>query len=97
TTVTDGVSDVIAVSTYDLRVSPQGQDTTDLGAVTVEQRSTGSMQLWTTPGSASVSSVSDIRSGIGSSVTRDSSIASGDYLVHEIQAEGLEGLLAVQD
>jgi PGF-CTERM protein/surface glycoprotein (TIGR04207 family) len=57
----------------------------DFGSVLIAERSTDSMQLWTAPGSAGADGVFD------ATLTQDTTIASGDWVVHQISASGLAG------
>jgi len=80
---------------YDLAVgtghAADGQEVTesgnsDFGSLSIAERSTDSMTLWTAPSGEDGSDVLD-------SVTEDNTIAAGDWVVHQVKASGLEGLV----
>jgi surface glycoprotein (TIGR04207 family)/PGF-CTERM protein len=81
------LSDVLADSTYDMSVV-EGDSTSAeadaLGTFTVNPRSSAEMQIWTAPQNAD---------DIVASVSQDDTIASGDYVVHQVQTSGIYGLL----
>jgi len=59
----------------------------DFSALSIGPRSTDSMQLWTAPGAASASDVFD------STLTQDTTIAKNDWVIHQVSATGLGGLV----
>ncbi|WP_340098266.1 DUF7282 domain-containing protein [Salinibaculum salinum] len=92
-----GPQHVIATGTYTMNVKP-GQSTveraTDRSTITLEERDSSSVQLWTAPAGADedISSVSDITDAADAgTLTQTEDIAKNDVLVAQITAEGLEG------
>ncbi|WP_302082561.1 DUF7282 domain-containing protein [Salinibaculum rarum] len=97
TQVGAGPQHVIATGTYTMNVKA-GQSTVaqadDRSTMTLTQRDSSSLQLWTAPQSASseISELSDINDAIDAgTLTQTEEIANGDVLVAQISAEGLEG------
>ncbi|MFC6735756.1 BGTF surface domain-containing protein, partial [Halolamina salina] len=104
------IDDILAQGDYTLSVSTSDNaaDTVDqpqdLGALAIGPRSTDSMQLWTAPSGADLNA--DGESGITESdlatliddgvITQDDTITSGDLVVHQISATGLEGLVQAE-
>jgi len=99
--------------TLSVSTSSDYDDTLDdpdtIGTLVLEQRATTNQQIWTT----SEGTVTDIvdaadaddEDGLeelnsqieGDNVTQASTIAEGDYVIHQIEASGLSGLLAQYD
>ncbi|WP_276237923.1 BGTF surface domain-containing protein [Halobaculum marinum] len=90
----------ISVSTSS-SVSTTTESPQDLGTLFIAERSTDSMQLWTAPGAAELDAdeedgveESDIASLIEDGlVTQDDTITSGDYVIHQVTATGLTGVV----
>ena len=101
------INNILAQGDYTLSVSTADDAGTtldqpqDLGALAIGPRSTDSMQLWTAPGNADLNA--DGENGVTAgdlatliedgAVTQDDTITAGDYVVHQITATGLEGLV----
>ncbi|MFC6725642.1 hypothetical protein ACFQE1_14960, partial [Halobium palmae] len=60
---------------------------TDLGVLTLEERATGNLTVFTVPAGASMDSVENVTG----SATATTKVARGDYLVARIDASGLSG------
>ncbi|WP_435318634.1 BGTF surface domain-containing protein [Haloarchaeobius sp. TZWSO28] len=70
----------------------------DVGTLTIRQRDTNALNVWTAPQGTTLQSASDVQDAVAEgTLTRDDTIASGDVLVHELDAEGLDGAIAVQN
>ncbi|WP_435358624.1 BGTF surface domain-containing protein [Haloarchaeobius sp. DFWS5] len=90
--------DTIEASDYPVTVGA-GENATaepqDIGTLTLQSPSTDGLAVWTAPQSLGVSSADDVRAALDSgALTQDTSIATGDVLVHELTTSGLEGRLA---
>ncbi|WP_257297823.1 BGTF surface domain-containing protein [Haloarchaeobius sp. FL176] len=97
-----GSNELIATGGYQLEIAA-GSDTTadaqNVGTFDIRPRSTTSLNTWTIPGNANLDvnndgdvDGEDVTAGINASViTESDDIASGDYLVHELEASGLSG------
>ncbi|NHX36302.1 PGF-CTERM sorting domain-containing protein [Halolamina sp. R1-12] len=90
-----GSNDLLAEGGYDLaavaghesngtKVFNSGES--DFSSLGINPRSTDEMVLWTAPSSADADELL-------TSVTEDSTIASGDWVVHQVSATGLDGLV----
>jgi len=89
--------DLLAESGYDIAVRHGSTDynatevfdneDTDFSSLSVGPRSIDSLNLWTAPGSASADSILD------ATLTQDSTIATNDWVVHQLSATGLDGLV----
>ncbi|MFC6826213.1 BGTF surface domain-containing protein [Halopelagius fulvigenes] len=97
------VNALLDAGEYDLSVDPGNEyndaESTDLGTLVLEERSTDSINTWTAPSGLSANDLD--KSGLyeaaaNNNVTLDSKIANGDYAIHQINASGLEGYLANQ-
>ena len=87
----------LAVSTGDSEATESQPD--DLGTLFVAERSTSGQQLWTAPGGVDDFDADDSLDGDDvatliedGSLTRDDTVAGGDYVVHQVRATGLEGV-----
>jgi len=58
----------------------------DFGSLSVGERSTDGMTLWTAPSGTDSDELLD-------SATEDDTIAAGDWVVHQVEASGLDGLV----
>ena len=108
TSIQKGPSHIIAAGSYDLSINDTDGaadgttgEPTDLGSVTIEPReglTSDDFQLWTAPSSelSSISTLEDVQNSVGSTLTEadDGDIAANDVIVAEVNAEGLEGVLA---
>ncbi|WP_435358625.1 BGTF surface domain-containing protein [Haloarchaeobius sp. DFWS5] len=91
---------------YEMSVAPsEGADTQDVATLDINERSTNGLNVWTAPAGADadVESASDVQAAVDAGlITEDSSIAlnsdtdAGDLLIHELDASGLEGVIAAQ-
>ncbi|MFD1525806.1 BGTF surface domain-containing protein [Halolamina salina] len=104
------IGEILAQGDYTLSVSTSGEASTtvdqpqDLGALAIGPRSTDDMQLWTAPSGADLNA--DDENGITESdlatliddgvITEDDTITSGDLVVHQVSATGLEGLVQAE-
>ncbi|UIP00277.1 surface glycoprotein [Halobaculum sp. CBA1158] len=92
---------------YELAVSTGSAQTTtdnptDLGSIFIAERSTDDQQLWTAPGGVSDFDADgdddvdedDVTALIeDGAVTQDDTITAGDYVIHQVTATGLEGVI----
>jgi PGF-CTERM protein len=91
-------ADILAPEYYELFVKAgQADDLTadsadDMAALSLTERSTDDMQIWTAPADETVTDTADIdRLVENDSLTRTGSIAGGDTMVISVRANGLEG------
>jgi len=105
---TDGISAILATGSYPLEVSDEGHDeiaddnAVDVGDLEIEERSVDDFLLWTASEDAFdtvLEEDEDDRADAVLSAAEDGvvqqtdTIASGDLLIHDLQASGLEGLI----
>ncbi|MGQ4554881.1 DUF7827 domain-containing protein [Halobellus sp. GM3] len=105
-----GTGDLIDAGDYDLEVqagdvndgsgNPVVTSSDDVATVTLEERSTDSLQMWT--GSSdeigSISSLEDVNEALDENqITQSSEVAVGDYAVHRLEASGFEGALNARE
>ena len=98
------LSDLLDSSpSYNLYAAKSGASVSDtlqspdtVGSLSIQDRSTNGVQTWTAPSTTDFSE-STVTSLVASgSLTQDSSIVTGDYVVHQIDATGLGGLVKAQ-
>jgi len=107
-TITEGGSfdpanpedDLLDATEYDMNVSVGHNslssdaygEADEVGALSLRDRSTDNMTIWTAPDDFSDWDDADtINAGVGSNVTQTDEVASGDYAIVQIEASGLEG------
>ncbi|WP_439026653.1 DUF7827 domain-containing protein [Haloarchaeobius sp. DT45] len=97
----DNLPSIIDTGDYDITVAAGTSytaDSQDVGTLSIRDRSTNNLTVWTAPQGTSASSVSDVLSAVeDGAVTKDTTIAKGDVVIHELDASGLEGALEVVD
>ncbi|MFD1646028.1 beta strand repeat-containing protein [Haloarchaeobius litoreus] len=89
-TGTYDIQTIAGTGSYDF--NSQAVATLDIG-----DRSTNELNIWTAPAAADLSGATAgevIDAADAGTVTQDDTIALGDYLIHEFDAEGLSGALA---
>jgi hypothetical protein len=84
--VTDPLSDQLDAATYPIVVSV-GSTRTAVGSLTLNERSTDGVQIWTAPDRAGVGSVSQL-TGVA---TQTDTVAFQDWAIVQIEASGLSG------
>ena len=92
--VTIGVSNLLDPEIYPMETSIDGR-VSDVAQLDLQPRETIEIRTWTAPQNryGNLDAPEDIQEGTGEWITRDSEIASGDAIVYEIRASGLEGAL----
>ncbi|MFC4407628.1 DUF7827 domain-containing protein [Haloarchaeobius iranensis] len=89
---------LIATGGYNVEVAT-GTDydvnSQNVGTFDIQPRTTNELNTWTAPGAASLPTDAE---GVASAVddgtiTQDGTVAKGDYLIHELDATGLEGVI----
>ncbi|QCC48854.1 DUF7827 domain-containing protein [Halobellus limi] len=100
-------SDLIDAGDYDFEVQAGDQgvgtgvtSSDDVATVTLEERSTDALRMWT--GSSdeigSVSDLEDVNEALDEGqITQSSEVAVGDLAVHQLEASGFEGALDARD
>jgi len=90
----------LAAATYDMNMTTSdNSEEFDVGTLSLRERSTTSLRTWTASSNAysdldDADAVADYAQA--GNVTRDSTIADGDVLVHELQASGIHGAIEAQ-
>jgi hypothetical protein len=84
--VTDPLSDQLDAATYPIVVSV-GSTRTAVGSLTLNERSTDGVQIWTAPDRAGVGSVSQLTGD----ATQTDTVAFQDWAIVQIEASGLSG------
>ena len=93
----DGVSDIVAATTYDIRVESANAEDPALAAAVIEPRAQGTLNTWIAPAGGAPADLEGVNDAIGSSITENSEVASGDLIVLQLaDVEGIEGLLDAQ-
>jgi PGF-CTERM protein len=89
-----GVSNLLDAESYDMSLDAEGRET-DIDLLVLEPRETTAIRTWTAPQNryGDLDAASDVREGDGEWLTRTDEVATGDTVVYEIQASGLEGPL----
>lgn len=78
----------LAAELYDMSVSPEGQSETDVGSLVIAERSSTGVSAQTLPGDTDVSELEDVENA-----TPTSSVAQGDYLIFNVQMNGVYSFL----
>ncbi|SMP17931.1 PGF-CTERM protein [Halobellus salinus] len=100
----DGTDDLVDAGDYDLEVQSGNQgvstgqgvtDADDVATVTLEERSTDALRMWTgSSGELSPSDLEDVNDAIeNGEITQSNDVAVGDLAVHQLEASGFEGAL----
>uniref|UniRef100_UPI00260DE2EE DUF7827 domain-containing protein n=1 Tax=Haloplanus sp. TaxID=1961696 RepID=UPI00260DE2EE len=89
-----GVSNLLDATSYDMSVAAEGRET-DVDLLVLEPRETTAIRTWTAPQNryGDLDAAEDVREGDGEWLTRTDEVATGDTVVYEIRASGLEGAL----
>ncbi|RLM56958.1 PGF-CTERM sorting domain-containing protein [Halobellus sp. Atlit-31R] len=92
--VSIGVSDLLDAESYPVSAEAEGRET-DVATMVLQPRETTAIRTWTAPRNryGDLDTAADVREATGDWVTRDSDIATGDTVVYEVSASGLEGAL----
>lgn len=93
------LSSLIATGGYNVEVASgtnYNVNSQNVGTFDIQPRSTNALNTWTAPSGASLPSDAEgVASAVESgTITEDSTVAKGDYLIHELDATGLEGVIA---
>ena len=97
-----GISDnaILANTTYDITIRP-GQDpeqpSTNVATLNLRSRSTNELNVGTAPSSAQLTDSDTTASDVLDAYSEDNTVANGDVVVHELDAEGLSGVIANND
>ena len=83
---TEPLDSPLEAGSYDASLSVGGTET-DLGTLTLNERSTGSARTWIAPGDADVDGVSVIREV----ATQNATVSQGDRVIVQVEASGLYG------
>lgn len=90
--VTEPLASPLDAASYDLSLSVGGTET-DVGTLTLNERSTGEARTWIAPADADAESAAAIRQV----VTRNRTLAQGDLAIVEVEASGLYGYVDEMD
>jgi len=103
----NGLGELLDAGDYDLETEAGDNGVTngvtqsdDVATVTLEERSTENLRMWTGSKEAigSVSDLEDVNEAIEEGqITRSSEIAVGDFAVHQLEASGFEGALNARE
>ncbi|MBB6644708.1 DUF7827 domain-containing protein [Halobellus ruber] len=103
----DGLGELLDAGDYDLEAEAGDQGVTtgvtqsdDIATVTLEDRSTENIRMWTGSKEAigSVSDLEDVNEAIEEGqITQSSEVAVGDFAVHQLEASGFEGALNARE
>ena len=78
----------LAVETYDMTVSPQGQDETDIGSLNVIERTSTGVTSQALPGDSDVSELDDVNNA-----SDTDTVAEDDYMVFAVEMTGIYSFL----
>ncbi|WP_440989486.1 DUF7827 domain-containing protein [Haloarchaeobius baliensis] len=91
---------LIATGGYNVEVATgtnYNVNSQNVGTFDIQPRSTNALNTWTAPDAASLSGATaeDVAALVeDGTITEDDTVAKGDYLIHELDATGLEGVIA---